>query len=305
MELDLKRYFPISYNETTGNSDPDSDPDPDPDRDPEPLDAHPHSLELYELMRIVEISHTLAMNSMLLDVLNLIEQYYIDSDSVVELLMLAVHYDISSLKEKCMSFAAQNVYIAAGSEVCQLKDMELYIQQNSKNILGFECLPTHIQLGLYTLQRCFVIYRKYEGCSGLISCREVISIVAECLEEDQERYNTAFDRLHVEIEAYKSKLHAINQFQYYDALMDGSYGSTGTSSSTSSSNNDNTGAWMHSGVGEYGDISIDLLQWRDRIKNVENILIERKCYIELQKQFYKEQKHALTATASVNTRNTV
>lgn len=242
-------------------------------------------LKLIDLVQILEIGHRLLVKGMLLDVLMEIEENFITTESVVELLLLAIHYDIPSLREKCMSLAAQCVYVTAASEMHESHDMKLYVEESSKKIPGFELLPEHIQLGLHTLQRCFVIYSKYECCNGIVSCREVISIIAECLEETQERYEAALDRLHVEMEAFKARLDLLNQSQHYQALLDETYATAST-----------TGTWMSDGVGEYGDIPLELLQWRDRIKNVERILEKRKEYIEMQKKFYKEQKNALNAS---------
>lgn len=306
--------FPCYHRSTTEHCPPtDSEKQDSRDRENDAV------TEIEDILHLLQLVHRLVVPGLFADVLQDIGERRLTHSSVCAVLIVAISLDLAPLKEKCMSCAGELLHLhlrhlqrldASFDEVCALA---------SKHLLHFEQLPVHTQASLFSLQRTFRRYQQSFGCtdSGLstgavpsdaISARELLCILAECLEEDEDRYQTAWGRLQEEVRAFISKLHQIGRQHMFGKLfLQLSNVTTYTTEMSDSTLDINTnsmdrqnasfvsmfGLETRSAEG-VGDISSDMLQWRDRVLKVDAALERQRALIAMQKEFYLEQRSALS-----------
>ena len=227
---------------------------------------------------------------MLFDLLTEVESCHISNQSVCSLLELSISLDLRILKEKCMSFIARNLYLL--ESIAQ--GLKTSLDEEELTMVGFEQLSESLKVTLNLLQRT---YRRYQRMNNIrvldtsecISCREIISIIAECNEDDTERYVSALERLEQEVVAYRDALVKQNNIglliPLFEELKVVNLEQCGGHNLLSCGNNTS---------GEL--LSESMMLWRNRIVNVDVSLQRQRDHIKIQKGFYKEQKEALNVS---------
>lgn len=262
---------------------------------------------------LLQMVHRLVIPGLLVDVVRHIEEYHLKQSSMCEVLLVATTLGLTALKEKSMSRAGEMLHRHLRLHGMTRPDCTFEEVCGSARQLfpRFDELPAPMQASLFMLQRTFQRYQQSfgtavpdpqsqsEGASA-ISAREIISILAECLEEDTERYQLAWERLQVEILAYLAKLQRMrSQSMFGELFVELSNVTTYTSVDDTTLNvntNSIRGPFAYVfGGGDSGGIPADMLAWRDRIVKVDGSLTRQRTLIDMQKEFYIEQRNALRA----------
>ena len=271
---------------------------------------HSKELELEYLVNSLQYANYIIANGFYMELLNDIENHYICCESVCSLLQFAVDTHISSLREKTMSFIARNMYVVDNSSSEKEEIHELHIT-------NFHTLAHDIQISLLLLQRSYKRYHAYNQSHNLITdyvtVKEIISMIAECLEEEIDRYVTAKERLIDEIKAYNEmiilkelslvsdlKLPTLRIMSESEGSLFDDTATTTIPCNTNTISSNSTFGQMFQGLfhtyyNSNKQIN-DMLGWKYRILKVDECLYKQNIHIRIQKQFYNEQRNALQDT---------
>jgi hypothetical protein len=250
----------------------------------------------------------------------LLAERHVGAAAVCRVLITADALGLTRLKERTMSSAGELLHRHLRGVMRHDCSFEQMCAAAGSLLPGFNGLPPQTQASLYLLQRTFHRYQQVFGTGtsqdggGSISARELISILAECLEEDSDRYSAAWERLQVEVRAFSDRLGCLGRRHLLGELLCQLSNIEAYTSAGGSTLNPNTNSFDGVGGGPaflpsvfgFGlcpgpasdKVATDMLAWRDRIIKVDTALNRQRAVIDMQREFYLEQRTALRAGES-------